>query len=167
MKKTFALILAVSLALMLAMPTPARAITTTTVTGLTNDGALMDGQHVIVEGEVIGDIIHADAEHKWLVLSDGNAGISVLVKNADVEKITHLGRYDQLGTRIEVSGIFQVDDEARDGLTDITADTIKIIDEGRMVASPIDWQKIQIGVLLLVIGGILAFIHWRLKERTR
>ncbi|HBT95087.1 MAG TPA: hypothetical protein DEB24_02800 [Coriobacteriia bacterium] len=164
--KPFALIVALTLAFLLAPPIPALAATTT-VTELTNAGVQMDGQQVVVEGEVIGDIIYADVGHKWLMLSDGNASISVLTKNADAQKIVYLGRYNQVGTRVEISGVFRVDDTTRDGLTDVTAQSIKILDEGYAVQSPVDWQKIQIGALLLVVGGIVIFIHWRLKERTR
>ncbi len=139
----------------------------TTIVGLTNAGKQVDGQNVCIQGEVVGDIVNDENGYKWITLSDGGASISVLIPERDVSKIKHLGRYNAKGTRIEVAGLFQIDCEEHDGLTDVHANTVTVVQDGYEVASVLDMREIQIGALLIIVGGCLIFIHWRLKERTR
>ena len=139
----------------------------TTISELTGTSQNNDRQDVTVQGEVVGDILNAEAGKKWLILQDSGATISVLVDVEDAQKITHLGRYNQVGTQIEVTGDFRIDCDDHDGLTDIHATSIKVLDEGHDVTSPLDGTKLRVGALLIFIGAALVFLHWRLRERTR
>jgi hypothetical protein len=130
-------------------------------------GQRFDGQEVTIEGEVVGDILAADGGHKWLMLQNGGATISVLVDEDEVFKITHLGRYNQVGTRIEVSGVFYVDCPEHDGLTDVHATRVVVLDEGFEIESSFDVRQLEFGGVLVVVGLCLLLLHWRLRERTR
>jgi hypothetical protein len=151
----------------LATPVAASAEPNTTIVGLVNAGQQLDGQEVAIQGEAVGDILAAEKGFRWLMLQDGGATISVLVSEADAAKVTRLGRYGQVGTRLEVTGTFHVDCADHDGLTDVHASAVKIIDEGVDVASRLDARKLEIGALLIVVGLCLLALHWRLRERTR
>jgi hypothetical protein len=140
---------------------------TATIAQLTDAGQLHDGSVVTITGEAVGDILKADDGHRWLLLQDGNATISVYVDEADAAKVTRLGRYGQVGTRLEVSGIFEADCARHDGLTDVHAATVKVIDEGHDVPSSFNVRALQIGGLLVVVGIGLLLLQWRLRERTR
>jgi hypothetical protein len=157
----------VLLLLSLVFSVPAFAEPNTTIVGLTNAGQQIDGQTVTFEGEAIGDILNAGGETKWLLLQDGNASISVLISASDVERITYLGRYDQTGALIEVQGRFTENCDDHDGLTDVHATKITILDEGSMRETAFDIRELQIGALLIIIGACLYVLHWRLRERTR
>jgi hypothetical protein len=163
----YLLLVLVTLFTVLMTPAVASAEPNTTIVGLTNAGQQLDGQEVTIQGEVVGDILFADGDHKWLMLQDGGASISVLVDEQEVSKVTHLGRYDQVGTRLEVTGEFQVDCADHDGLTDVHAARIIVIDEGIEVESHFDAREFQIGALLIIVGLCLTILHWRLRERTR
>ena len=161
------LAIALVLALALVPPTAAFAEPTTTIVGLTNAGQQINGQKVVVKGEAVGDILNAEDGYKWLMLQDGGASISVRVTNADAQKITHLGRYNQVGTTVEVSGVFALDCNQHDGLTDLHAETLKVLDPGHELESQLNIHEIEIGALLVVVGLCLIVLHWRLRERTR
>jgi hypothetical protein len=161
------LVVLVTLLTVLMAPAVASAEPNTTIVGLTNAGQQLDGQEVSIQGEVVGDILFADGDHKWLMLQDGGATISVLVDEREISKVTHLGRYDQVGTRLEVTGEFQVDCADHDGLTDVHAVKVTVIDEGFEVESRLDARELQIGALLIIVGLCLTILHWRLRERTR
>lgn len=158
--------LLMAFALTLATPTPALA-EATTIANLMRAGQYLDGREVIIRGEVVGDILSAGREHKWLLLQDDGVTISVLIANDEASKITHLGRYGQIGTQIEVTGIFHTDCGEHDGLTDLHASRVIVLEEGSEFESPFSMQKLQAGAVLIFVGLVLFILHWRLKERTR
>jgi hypothetical protein len=162
-----ALTLTLALGLLLVFPGTASAEPNTTIVGLTNAGQQIDGQEVTIQGEVVGDILSAQRGYKWLLLQDGGATISVLVAEHEVAKVTRLGRYGQIGTRLEVTGEFQIDCADHDGLTDVHATRVVVIDEGSEVEHRLDPRAFQIGVLLIIVGGCLLVRHWRLRVRSR
>ena len=139
----------------------------TTLHDLANATDQREQQNITVKGEVVGDILFASPGYKWLLLHDGNNTISVLVKDEDAEKIAHLGRYGQVGAQIEVVGRFKVDCDDHDGLTDIHATGIKVLEEGYDTPGSFDVIKLEIGLLLILIGISLHLLHKRLRERTR
>jgi hypothetical protein len=148
-------------------PTAAFAEPDTTIAGLTNAGQQLNGQKVTIQGEAVGDILAAESGYKWLTLRDGGASISVLVDEDDAAKVTRLGRYGQTGTRLEVTGVFEADCPEHDGLTDVHATKVVIIDEGSESASRLNVTELQVGGLLIIIGLCLLVLHRRLRERTR
>jgi hypothetical protein len=157
----------VAFALLTAQSHPALAEPDTTIVGLTNAGRQLEGQDVTFQGEVVGDILNAEKGYKWLMLQDGGATISVLVAEHEVAKVAHLGRYGQVGTRLEITGEFQVDCPDHDGLTDVHANRVVVIDEGFETESSFTARELEIGALLILVGLCLLVLHWRLRERTR
>jgi hypothetical protein len=157
----------VVLALLMAQPQSVLAEPDTTIVGLTNAGRQLDGQNVTFQGEVVGDILNAEKGYRWLMLQDGGATISVLVAEHEIAKVTHLGRYGQIGTRLEITGTFRVDCPDHDGLTDVHANRVVVIDEGFETESGFVVRELEIGGLLVLVGLCLLVLHWRLRERTR
>lgn len=141
--------------------------TNTSIAALSSAGTLMDGQKVDFAGEAIGDIIKAESGHKWLTLYDAGASISVYVSDADAKKVSNLGRYSQKGTRLEIQGVFYLACAEHEGLSDVHASKVKVLEEGGAQSSPLNMRQLQIGLLLVGIGGLLLLLHWRLRERTR
>ena len=153
--------------LLVAIPTSAFAEENTTIREL-NETTQRQSKQVTVKGEAVGDILNAQQQgYKWLLLLDDESSISVFLTDEDAQKITWLGRYDQKGTILEISGEFHVDCDDHDGLTDIHATSVKVIEEGYKLESHFDGYKIGIGALLIVAGAALSILHWRLRERTR
>jgi hypothetical protein len=140
---------------------------TSTITELVNAGASFDGQEVIFTGEAIGDIINAGEGYRWLTLEDDGASISVYVSAEDAASVSHLGRHNQLGTTLLVRGIFELDCEKHDGLVDVHASEVIVLDPGADIQSTFNLRELQVGGLLIVIAAGLFVVHWRLRERSR
>ena len=168
MKRVVVILVALIIALSTLSPVVAFAEPEiTTIFELSNTDQHDDRQMVTVRGEVVGDILNAEAGYKWLLLHDIDATISIFVSEEDALKVTHLGRYNQVGAQLEITGEFHVDCDEHDGLTDIHAISVKVLDEGHIVVSPFDDNKIKLGAVLIALGAGLVFLHWRLRERTR
>jgi hypothetical protein len=167
MRQRLPLCVLCAFALLALFPTAALAKPDTTILGLSNAGSQLDGQKVTFEGEVVGDKISADSGHTWLTVEDGGASISVYVTDEEAERVTHLGRYDQRGTRLEITGMFELDCPDHDGLTDVHATRVVVLDAGETRSSVFDLTELKIGGGLVVFGCCLLLLHWRLRERTR
>lgn len=139
----------------------------TTIGELTSAGDSLDGLDVSVQGEAVGDIINAEPGYKWITLLDAGASMSVRVKDGDAAKIKYLGRHESQGTRVKVTGAFEVDCTAHDGLIDMHATSLTVLDEGYKIERAFDSNKILIGLGLLFLGVGIFVLHWRLRERTR
>jgi len=148
------------------VPLSALAETDTTISEL-NETTQHQSRQVTVKGEVVGDILNAQKGYKWLLLLDGQSSISVLVTDEDALKVVWLGRYNQVGTTLEISGVFHADCSDHDGLTDIHATSVKVLEEGYKTQSSLEGHKIGVAVLLIVLGAALSILHGRLRERTR
>jgi hypothetical protein len=149
------------------LPAVAWAKPNTTIPGLSNAGTQIDGQTVTFQGEAVGDIINADEGHKWLTLEDEGSTISVYVTDYQANRISHLGRYDQRGSFVEVTGTFHAACPIHDGLTDVHADRLTVLDAGEELESELDFNELKIGGVLLAIGLLLLVLQWRLRERLR
>jgi hypothetical protein len=161
------LVILTMLALFMVPPHVALAQPNTTIVGLTNAGQQLNGQEVTFQGEAVGDILNAQKGYKWLMLQDGGATISVLITEYDATKVKVLGRYGQVGTRLEVTGEFWVDCPDHDGLSDVHAKRVVVIEEGSVSEPAFVVRELEIGGLLVVVGLCLLALHWRLRERTR
>jgi hypothetical protein len=148
-------------------PTPAFAEPTITVTGLSNAGSLLDGQEVDFTGEAVGDIINGEGGKKWLTLVDADSSISVYVSAPDAQKVVNLGRYKQTGTTLEISGIFHLACSQHEGLTDVHATSVTVLDPGGSQEQSVSVLQLQLGGVLVVIGVLLLVLFHYLKERTR
>ena len=141
--------------------------TNTSIAALSGAGTLMDGQKVDFRGEAVGDIINGEKGYKWLTLYDGGASISVYVSDEDALKVSSLGRYGQKGTRLEIQGVFNLACDTHEGLSDVHASSVKVLEAGGKQQSLLNMRQLQIGLLLVGIGVLLLLLHWRLRERTR
>ena len=149
------------------LPLSAFAEPDTTIREL-NETTQRQPKQITVKGEAVGDILNAQQQgYKWILLLDDESSISVFITDEDAQKVTWLGRYDQKGTILEISGEFHVDCDDHDGLTDIHATSVRVLEEGYRIQSNFNGYKIGIGALLIVAGGALSILHWRLRERTR
>lgn len=141
--------------------------TNTSIAALSSAGTLMDGQKVDFTGEAVGDIVNGEKGYKWLTLYDGGSSVSVYVSDEDALKVSNLGRYGQKGTSLEISGVFNLACDIHEGLSDVHASRVKVLEAGESQPSQLNVRQLQIGLLLVGIGALLLLLHWRLRERTR
>lgn len=145
----------------------------TNIASLAKTAALYNDQTVQVIGEAIGDIIadETDANLVWVSLTsvDGNesASISVLMTKAQSQRIDALGRYGVRGTILQVRGIYHQACSEHEGLSDVHADHVAVVEKGVVSPDVFDVRDFVPGILLVVVGlGLLVAFHV-VTERQR
>ncbi len=127
----------------------------------------MDGKMVIVTGEVVGEAIVADSEHRWISISQDGSAIGIYMSVAEADNIQHYGRYGEIGDIITVSGTFHVDCPEHDGDIDVHAASVEMTTDGSAAVHEIDTFKFFVAIAILVLGLSLGVLYWRLTERLR
>lgn len=117
-----------------------------------------DGKTVIYKGEVIGDIMVRE-EFAWINVRDKSGAIGVFCPKEMVGEIKHEGGYWFTGDTVSVWGTFHRSCPEHGGDTDIHAEKITIIQEGRAISHPLDAGKVKASIILPAIALALAIIH--------
>jgi hypothetical protein len=138
-----------------------------TVTQLSENGQFYDDKQVCIMGEVVGDTIRDSPGLCWLLLTDGESSVSLLVSSNDATLIENHGRYKITGTQIEVQGTFHLACNEHAGLTDIHAESIRVLDDGGPVQIAVDYGLLGLGGALIVGGALLLLLYRFLHNRSR
>ncbi len=147
----------------------------TSIFSLSGADAYYDGQTVQVVGEVIGDVVNAslDGSYKWVTLfeSDANTGetatISVYMTASAAESIDTLGAYGKTGTTLQVRGTFQLACSEHDGISDLHATSVTVVQKGSENPDEFNASAFVPGVVLVAVGLLLLFVFYRLRESRR
>ncbi len=141
----------------------AEPLTPAEVVALPDDS---DGETILIQGEAIGESLHADEGHRWVnLLSDGTA-IGVYMTNEDAEKITTFGQHKVFGDSVRVVGVLHRWCPEHAGEFDIHAEEVTIVSEGQERETlPRPWKAL-FGALLAVVG-LIEYRYFRyLKEHA-
>jgi hypothetical protein len=132
---------------------------------LIEEAKQLDGQKVIFEGEVIGDIMPR-GDHDWInVLSNGTA-IGIWVTREQGQEIGLAGRYQIQGDKVRIIGQFNKACAEHGGDLDIHAISLEIVEPGMVSRQPAELKKILIaGVLLVLAVGSLAYFVFTTFDR--
>lgn len=145
----------------------------TAISALNSADTYYDNQTVQVVGEATGDIINVDiaGDHKWVNLSAEEQGvtysIAVYMRQSSAARIDTLGGYGKTGTTLQVRGTFHLVCPDHEGVTDIHADVVSVVDSGSEHPDEFSPQAFIPGGVAVVIGFVLMFIFYRLRERQR
>jgi hypothetical protein len=154
---------------------PAYAQANITIAELEDASAELDGCRVDIVGEAIGDILAAHDGYVWITLVDldpqskgiDTASINVYMTSKDAELISNLGRFRVVGSTVEVSGVFHLACPEHEGLSDVHASSVRILDEGGSTEQRVDVGLLIFGVVLIAVAGLLLFLFYVLRERLR
>ena len=151
-------------------------------------------QTVQVEGEVVGDKISAQKlngnsvgaaltgadgsgegaegeSYCWITLvskhPETNASVMVYMKEKDAQKIIHFGSYSEKGTTLRVQGTYNLACPDHEGLSDVHADKVVVIDAGSDTSAPFELEDFLPGTLAVMAGLVLLVVFYVLKERRR
>jgi uncharacterized protein YpmB len=142
----------------------------TTINSISTSNSSYDKKTVIFSGEIIGDSIYADGEHKWLAINDatdiGTQSISLYVTNEQAAQIRVFGGHGKLGDTVTVRGIFNMDCSEHEGEMDVHVEAIKTVSYGKTLPLEISFVRLGLGAVLVVGGLIIYFIYRRLRERS-
>jgi hypothetical protein len=138
-----------------------------------------DGHRVRYVGELIGDLLHRDGG-AWALVNDDdyalevgplpghrdlrgtNTGLTVWLPDALLDAVTGLGRPNQRGDVVEVTGVVvRADPTDGEGLT-LRADVLRVVATARAVHEPLDLPQLwfAFGASLLAAG------LWAVRRRA-
>ena len=139
---------------------------------LDNADAYMDAQTVQVTGEVVGDriIAEGDPDNCWIVLQstgESDSEVSVFMPTTASEIIDTYGAYGQRGTRLQVSGVFNLACRDHHGTSEIHAADVALVQKGDVERLPLEPRRMVLGLVLIMIGSIAILAYNVLSERQR
>ena len=140
---------------------------------LSTADAYYDDQTVQVFGEVIGDSIKAGEadEFRWITLlsqnADTNATVSVHMRETDAEKIDSFGKYGQKGTTLLVRGTYHLTCTEHEGLSDVHAEYVEVYEPGKKIPDEFNSNSFIPGVVLVVVGLMMLFVFYKIREGRR
>ena len=132
-----------------------------------------DEQTVQVQGEVVGDLIadEADASYCWVSLqeldSQAPAVVSVYMTRELAKQIDSWGHYGQRGTTLQVMGTFHLSCGVHQGLSDIHAETVSVVESGKSVEYPISSIICTLAWVFPLVGAGLALYYRHRNEQER
>lgn len=145
----------------------------TAISALNSADTYYDGQTVQVVGEAVGDVINADVggSSKWINLSAKEQGvtysIAVFMSETAASRIDTLGSYGKVGTTLQVRGTFHLVCPEHDGVTDIHANVVSVVDSGSEHPDAFSFEAFIPGIVAVVAGLVLMGVFYRLRERQR
>lgn len=143
------------------------------IADLSANNTYYDKQTVQITGEVVGDRINdeSNSSYCWITVSapsDEDAGsIQVLVSKSQADLIDTYGRYGVTGSTVRIMGTFHANCASDEGLEDIHATDLVVVEPGRQSSDSLDVDKLVGGALLVVLGAGLYFAYHRFRARAR
>ncbi len=147
----------------------------TSIFALSGADSYYDNQTVQVVGEAIGDAVNVDwdGSHKWVTLfeRDANTGntatISVYMTSETAARIDTFGAYGKTGTTLQVRGTFHLVCPEHEGMSDLHASNVTVVQKGSEHPDEFNAQAFVPGAVCLVVGLLILFVFYRLRERRR
>jgi hypothetical protein len=126
----------------------------------------LNGQDVIYQGEVIGDIMPRQ-DHYWInVLSNGTAvGIWITAEQRAV--INLAGQYGIQGDEVKIIGLFSQACTEHGGDLDIHANSVEIISKGNVIPQHLNITRMVMAAGLFILASccLIIFIKQRFHRK--
>lgn len=121
-----------------------------------------DGQAVVFQGEVVGDIMRR-GDFAWINVHDGSNALGIWAKSPLTPAITFTGGYKSTGDIIEAQGTFHRACLEHGGDLDIHADSLNIIKRGQQRAEVLHLGEKKLVFLLAGVTLCLLILRLLLK----
>ena len=145
----------------------------TSIASLDEADSFYDEQTVQVVGEAVGDSIRQglSGKHRWVTLTalekEVAATVSVYMREESAAKIDSYGKYGVTGTVLQVRGTFQLVCPEHEGLTDLHAEIVTVVEKGKHHGDVFDPKTFIPGALFVAVGLALMGLYYYLRERQR
>ena len=145
----------------------------TSIYALQTSDTYYEGQTVQVTGEAVGDIIVAEGEEgrKWITVDalpdEQPASIQVYVSDDQAELIDTLGRFEHTGTIISVTGKYHLVCNQHDGLSDIHATSVVVLQQGSSHHTKFSYEPFVPAIALVLAGLGLFWLYRRKREELQ
>ena len=118
---------------------------------LIEQARLLDGQMIIYQGEVIGDVMRRKDGY-WINVLNHESAIGIWLNAEQRALITVAGKYNVQGDQIVITGRFNRACPEHGGDLDIHAGSIEIVRPGFTRPAQIDWSRLILASLMLVLA---------------
>lgn len=145
----------------------------TPISALNSADTYYDNQTVQIVGEATGDAINVDLDgsHRWVSISAEEQGvvnsISVYMTETQASRIDEFGRYGTVGTTLQVRGTFHLVCAEHDGVTDIHAEVVSVVDQSSHHPDVFKPMSFVPGIVMVAVGFALMGVFYFLRERQR
>lgn len=150
----------------------------TSIETLATADVFYDNSTVVVTGEVVGDRRRGlvGTNSSWITLyslptntSEHYAPVSVEVYVSDslTETIDSYGAYSTKGTYVQVNGTFHLACSEHEGISDIHADALSIVEKGEQHAQDPQWWAFVPGLVAVLAGALVMLVNRVLVNRSR
>lgn len=144
----------------------------TLISDIASADSYFDGQIVQVTGEVVGDSIReiSDPDNRWITVqaTDGSyAQVAVFMSAESASLIDTFGAYGKKGTTIQVRGTFNLACDDHEGLSDLHAESVVVVEQGSVTEQEFNLKSFIPGAVFTVVGLILVAVFYRVRERQR
>lgn len=126
----------------------------------------LDGRLVTLQGEAIGDILHAGPDDVWVNLGADGVGVGVFVDGILADRISSLGDYRRSGDIAMVQGRFNAACDRHGGDLDLHATSLVILESGQPTVHAVDYWRGIAGAALLGMALLLQRIYKSRRLRT-
>lgn len=137
---------------------------------LTSANLALNNMQVRFSGEAVGDVLYADADHKWVnVLGASGTSIGVFMTNEQAAQIVNLGDYKTSGTMVEVRGTYCINCSDHQGELDVHASSVIVTDTGGAITHTpnTDWAVYGLFMSVIALAVLLTFIFLRRRNARK
>ncbi len=144
----------------------------TLISDLAAADSYYNGQTVQVTGEAVGDSIVTlfDEGYRWITLQAQDstyAQVTVYMKAEAASAIDTFGAYGKVGSTVQVRGVFNLACDEHEGLSDIHAQYVNVVERGSVHADEFKASNYLPGLGLCVFAGLIVLVYYRMRERRR
>ncbi len=144
----------------------------TAIADLQEADSYLNDQTVQVTGEVVGDRIKAefDPGFCWIVLQGDNLNrseIPVFLALEYTDLIDIYGAYGRKGATLQVRGTFHLTCPEHQGLTDLHADAVSLVEKGSVTEQVFDIGAFLPGIMLVFTGLVMLLVFRHMREGQR
>jgi len=131
---------------------------------LINNAKNYNGNTIVYQGEVIGDIM-LRGEYAWINVNDGKNAIGIWIKKELIKDILYTGSYKSRGDIVEITGTFNRSCLEHGGDLDIHAQLISKISSGSKISQAVNTKAIRftLGLTCMVLLVFLLKV-WQSKR---
>lgn len=131
---------------------------------LVQNGKVLDGQEVIVEGEAIGEQMER-GYYSWVNINDGTNAIGIWIDSTEAKKISYYGNYKYIGDTVKITGIFNRACKEHGGEADVHYISMNIIKNGYQVKQKVIPAKVVMtAILLIFVMSMLIFYYKKIRN---
>lgn len=134
---------------------------------LVEQAKAFNGQEIMYQGEVIGDIMPRQ-DHYWInVLGKDGTAIGIWITAEQRDTINMAGQYGIQGDSVKIIGQFSQACSEHGGDLDIHANSVEIISKGKIITQKLNVTRVIIAACLFLLASflIIMLIINRLKRK--